>query len=501
MSGMKSLAKDTAIYGLSSILGRFLNWCFVFLYINALKTTAEYGIVTNLYAYMALLLIILTYGLETGFFRFANDKQYKDPLKVYTTGLISLASTSSLFFLLILIFLKPVSTWLGYPEHPDYVWMVALIIAIDAFTALPFAYLRYQKRPVRFAVVKLFSIFLNIALNLFFFLLCPWLYKINPHWISWFFDPDFMVGYILVSNLISSGAVLLVLLPEIFKVKYRFDAQIWKRMIRYSFPLLILGIAGIMNQTFDKMFYPLLAESRPNAMSELGIYGAAYKIAIVMVMFTQAFRFAYEPFIFAKNKEASGDDGNKKSYSEAMKYFIIFGLFIFLGVMFYLDLVRFLMPEEYFIGIAVVPIVMLAEFFFGIFFNLSLWYKLTDQTQWGAWFSLFGFAVTAIINILFVPRFGYMACAWAAFFCYFLMMLVSYFIGQKKYPIEYDLSSAGRYTLLTAILYIIAIGVDIENLCLKLLFRTALLSVFVVYMIKRDLPLKEIPIINKWIKK
>lgn len=499
MSGMKSLAKDTAIYGLSSILGRFLNWCFVFLYINALKTTAEYGIVTNLYAYMALLLIILTYGLETGFFRFANDKEYKDPLKVYTTGLISLASTSSLFFILMLIFLKPVSAWLGYPAHTDYVWMVALIIAIDAFTALPFAYLRYQKRPIRFAALKLFSIFLNIALNLFFFLLCPWIYKTNPTLISWFFDPDFMVGYILVSNLISSGAVLLMLIPEIFKIRYRFDAVIWKRMLRYSFPLLILGIAGIMNQTFDKMFYPLLAESRPNAMSELGIYGAAYKIAIVMVMFTQAFRFAYEPFIFAKNKE-SGDE-NKKSYSDAMKYFVIFGLFIFLGVMFYLDLVRFLMPKEYFTGIEVVPIVMLAELFFGIFFNLSLWYKLTDQTQWGAWFSLFGFVVTAAINIMFVPRFGYMACAWAAFFCYFSMMMVSYFIGQKKYPIKYDLPSMGRYAVLTLVLYAVAIWVDIDNLVLKLLFRIALLSVFVVYMVKRDLPIKEIPLINKLIKK
>ncbi|WP_455498084.1 lipopolysaccharide biosynthesis protein [Coprobacter sp.] len=499
MSGMKSLAKDTAIYGLSSILGRFLNWCFVFLYINVLKTTAEYGIVTNLYAYMALLLIILTYGLETGFFRFANDKGYKAPLKVYTTGLISLASTSSLFFILVLIFLEPISVWLGYPDHSDYVWMMSLIIAIDAFTALPFAYLRYQKRPVRFAAVKLFSIFLNIALNLFFILLCPWIYKVNPGWISWFFDPDFMVGYILVSNLISSGVILLILIPEIFRVRYQFDIVIWKRMLRYSFPLLILGIAGIMNQTFDKIFYPVLAESRPDAMSELGVYGAVYKIAIVMVMFTQAFRFAYEPFIFAKNKETV--DGDKKAYSDAMKYFIIFGLFIFLGVMFYIDLVRFFMRADYYAGIKVVPVIMLAELFFGIFFNLSLWYKLTDQTQWGAWFSLFGFVITVVINILFVPRYGYMACAWAAFFCYFLMMLASYLIGQKKYPIKYDLGTIARYTILSAILYVIAVVVNIDNLFLRLLFRTALLSVFIVYMIKRDLPLKELPLVNKIIKK
>ena len=500
MSGMKSLAKDTAIYGLSSIVGRFLNWCFVFLYINVLKTTAEYGIVTNLYAYMALLLIILTYGLETGFFRFANDETYKDPTKVYTTGLISLACTSSLFFILILIFLQPISRWLGYPEHTDYIWMMALIIAIDAFTALPFAYLRYQKRPIRFATVKLLSIFINIFFNLFFILLCPWLYQHHPAAVSWFFEPTFMVGYILVSNIISSSIILVILLPEIFGVRYRFDTKIWKQMLGYSFPLLILGVAGIMNQTFDKMLYPILAANRPDPMSELGIYGAVYKISIVMLMFTQAFRFAYEPFIFAKNKEKNTDD-NKQAYADAMKYFIIFGLLIFLGVMFYIDLVQFFMPAQYYVGIDVVPIVMMGQLFFGIFFNLSLWYKLTDKTQWGAWFSLFGFIITIIINVVFVPQYGYMACAWAAFVCYLCMMLASYFIGQHNYPINYDLKSIALYTALAGILYLINNTITIDNLILRLLFRTILLAIFIICFILRDLPLKEIPIINRWIKR
>ena len=498
MSGMKSLAKDTAIYGLSSILGRFLNWCFVFLYINVLKTTAEYGIVTNLYAYMALLLILLTYGMETGFFRFANDREEKDPLKVYTTGLISLATSSTLFFVAVWVFRAPLAGILGYPEHTDYVWMMALIIAMDAFSALPFAYLRYQKRPVRFAVIKLLSIFLNIVFNLFFILLCPWLYKIHPEWISWFFNPDFLVGYILVSNVISSGAILLVLVPEIFGIHYRFDARVLKRMLRYSFPLLILGIAGIMNQTFDKMFYPVLASGRPDAMSELGIYGAVYKIAIVMVMFTQAFRFAYEPFIFSKNREKG--EGNKQAYSDAMKYFIIFGLLIFLGVMFYLDIVKYFMPPAYYVGLAVVPIVMLADLFFGIFFNLSLWYKLTDRTQWGAWFSVFGFVITAVMNIAFVPRFGYMACAWAAFVCYLCMMVASYFIGQRIYPIRYDLRSAFVYTLLALVLYAAGMLIPIDNIVLRILFRTILLAVFIVYIIRKDMPLREIPVIKNFLK-
>ena len=334
---------------------------------------------------------------------------------------------------------------------------------------------------------------------MFFILLCPWLYGIHPEWISWFFDPDFLVGYILVSNVISSGVVLLVLFPEIFGIRYRFDRHLLSRMLKYSFPLLILGIAGIMNQTFDKMFYPQLASNRPDAMSELGIYGAVYKIAIVMVMFTQAFRFAYEPFIFARNKDAG--DGNKKSYSDAMKYFIIFGLFIFLAVMFYIDLVRFFMPATYCTGLKVVPIVMLAELFFGVFFNLSLWYKLTDRTQWGAWFSLFGFAITAIINIVGVPRFGYMACAWGAFVCYASMMLASFFIGQRVYPIRYDLKSAFRYTLLTVVLYAVAMVVPIESLFLRLAFRTLLLGMFLVYLFRHDLPMNEVPGLRRFVSK
>lgn len=486
--GIKRLAKETAVYGLSSILGRFLNWCFVFLYINVLKSTSEYGIVTNLYAFMALLLIILTYGLETGFFRFANDKNCKDPIKVYTTGLISLASTSTLFFVLVAIFLKPVSAALGYPDGEACVMMLSIIIAMDAFTSLPFAYLRYKQKAIRFAALKLLSIGINIALNLFFFLVCPAIYKNNPGAISWFFDPDKLVEYIFISNLISSSVTLVLLLPELTGMKYRFDLSLWKRMLRYSFPLLILGVAGIMNQTFDKMFYPTLASGRPDYMGELGVYGAAYKVAIVMVMFTQAFRFAYEPFIFAKNREESLEK-SKATYASAMKYFIIFSLFIFLAVMFYIDAVRLVMPDNYFTGVKIVPIVMAGEIFFGIFFNLSLWYKLTDRTQWGAWFSIGGFMITAAINIAFVPKYGYMACAWGAFFCYLAMMLASYFIGQHFFPIKYDLKGIGIYAALTVAAYAAATYTPIENAAASYAFRTLLLGMFVLYAFKRDVPL------------
>lgn len=484
--GIKRLAKETAVYGLSSILGRFLNWCFVFLYINVLKSTSEYGIVTNLYAFMALLLIILTYGLETGFFRFANDKNCKDPMTVYTTGLISLATTSTLFFVLVAIFLKPLSSALGYPDGEACVMMLSIIIAIDAFTSLPFAFLRYKQKALRFAALKLLSIAINIALNLFFFLVCPAIYKNNPDAVSWFFNPDRLVEYIFISNLISSAVTLVMLLPELTGIKYRFDLSLWKRMLRYSFPLLILGVAGIMNQTFDKMFYPTLASGRPDFMGELGVYGAAYKVAIVMVMFTQAFRFAYEPFIFAKNREESLDK-SKETYASAMKYFIIFSLFIFLAVMFYIDIVKLVMPAEYFKGVKIVPVVMAGEIFFGVFYNLSLWYKLTDRTQWGAWFSLGGFVITAAINIAFVPQYGYMACAWGAFFCYLAMMLSSYFIGQHYFPIKYDLKGIAAYSAIAVAAYAAAVYVPIENEAASYAFRTLLLVLFVLYAFKRDM--------------
>ncbi len=387
---------------------------------------------------------------------------------------------------------------MGYPEHTDYVWMMALIIAMDAFSSLPFAYLRYLKKPIRFAAIRLLSIGVNIACNLFFILLCPYLYETYPSLVEWFFDPHFLVGYILVSNILSSGIVLIALLPEIVGIRYTFDGKLLKKMLRYSLPLLVLGIAGVMNQSFDKMLYPLLAQGRPDYMSELGIYGAGYKIAIVMVMFIQAFRYAYEPFIFAKNK---GEGNNHKAYADAMKYFVIFGLVIFLGVCFYLDFAKLFMPPIYQEGFAVVPIVLLGELCFGIFFNLSLWYKLTDKTAWGAWFSLFGFVITIAINVLFVPIYGYMACAWATLICYFAMMLVSYIVGQRIYPIAYETKSLLGYTTLALLLYSASLWITFDNALLNYAFRTVLLLGYIAYIIKKDLPLAEIPIINKWIKK
>ena len=306
--------------------------------------------------------------------------------------------------------------------------MMVVAVGADAFTSIPFAYLRYRHRPMRFASLKLVNIGLNIGLNLFFILLCPWLWRVAPESIGWFYDPGFGIGYIFLANMISSLAVLALLLPELTAERYSFNGELLRRMLSYSFPLLIIGIAGIMNQTIDKILFPMIYPDRATAMTELGIYGANYKIAIVMVMFIQAFRFAYEPFIFAQSRE-KGEDRNI-AYRQAMTWFVIAAMFIFIGVVFFLPVLKYFISPAYFSGLKVVPVIMMAEFFFGIFFNLSLWYKLTDRTAWGTWFTLLGLAVTVGLNFLLVPRMGFMGCAVAALCCYGVMMLASYFTGM-----------------------------------------------------------------------
>ena len=357
MAGIKSLAKDTAIYGMSSIIGKFLNWCLTPLY-TYLLVPAEYGIVVYLYAWIGTMLVLLTYGLETGFFRYANDSSKGDPQTVYSTCMTSLGITTCLFLILVFSFLSPISGALQYGQHQDYIGMIAIIIALDVFSALPFAYLRYRLRPLRFAFLKLLNIALTIIFNLFFLVVCPVIYKNHPDLISWFYRPDYGAGYILVSNVIASFVLLLLLTPEIFRIRWHFDWRLLKEILHYSFPLLILGLAGIMNQNLDKILYPYLLSDPQVAADQLGIYGANVKIAVVMIMFTQAFRYAYEPFIFAKTK---GED-KRTTYAMAMKYFVIVDLLIFLGVMFYLDIIRYFIDPRYFVGLRVVPIIIFQSF-------------------------------------------------------------------------------------------------------------------------------------------
>ena len=449
---MKILAKETAIYGVSSIVGKFLNWLLVPLYTYVLQQQSDYGIVTNLYAWTALLLVILTYGMETGFFRFAN-KAEENPKTVYTTSLIALFTTSLLFAVACVVWRMPIANALGYPTHSEFIALLGIVVAMDAFASIPFAYLRYKKRPLQFAALKLLFVFLNIILNLFFLVLCP---KIQD-WaiISSWYNPDYGVGYVFVANILATGIQTLCLLPAIvegFKNEHGlptsdsrrlFSGDLLKRMLRYSLPLLVLGVCGIMNQTLDRILFPFFYDGA-DAQAQLGIYGACFKVAMVMMMFTQAFRYAYEPFVFAKHK----DRESVEAYADAMKYYIIFSYMILLGMIFYLDLLKFIIAPSYWEGLKIVPVVLWTYIFQGVYFNLSFWYKLTDKTQWGAYFSIIGVVITFALQAIFVPRIGYMASAASSTVCYLVIMLLSYFVGRKHLEIPYDLRRIGIYTLL-----------------------------------------------------
>ncbi|MGP1591330.1 MAG: lipopolysaccharide biosynthesis protein [Prevotella sp.] len=497
MANLKSLAKDTAIYGMSSILGRFLNYLLVPLYTsNISAASGGYGIITNLYAYTALLLVILTYGMETTFFRYAN-KTNEDPQKVYSSTLIMVGFTSLLFIVLVSIFLQPLSGVMGYSDHSSYVWVMAATVSIDAFQCIPFAYLRYKKRPIKFAALKLLFIAFNIALNLLYFVVLPALYNSYPDIIQHVYSPETGVGYAFYINLVCTASITFFFYKELTGFKYTFDKKLAKRMLSYSWPILILGIAGILNQTADFILFPYLYKGG-EAHQQLGIYGAASKIAMIMAMITQAFRYAYEPFVFGKGN----DKDNRETYAIAMKYFIIFTLLAFIVVMGYINILRHIIGRDYWEGLKVVPIVMAGTIMMGVYFNLSFWYKLIDKTIWGAYFSGIGCFVLVLINIIFVPQYGYMACAWAGFIGYATAMTLSYFVGQKKYPINYPLKSIGIYVLMT-VFFFIAITYSNQYLpkIYALAVNTLIIFAFVAHIIYHDLPLSRMPMIGKYFKK
>ena len=484
MASIKSLFKDTAIYGLSSIVGRFLNYLLVPLY--TAKISAEsggYGIVTNLYAYVALILVILTFGMETTFFRFAN-KEGADSKKVFSMSLFVVAFLSIVFLAGVFGLIGPISNALGYVDHKEYILMMATVVALDSIQAVPFAYLRFKKRAIKFASLKLLFIFLNIGLNLLYFVVFPSIYKSNPDAISWIYSPDTGVGYVFSLNLVCTSLITFFFIPEFKDIRFVFDKQMLKQMLSYSWPILVLGIAGILNQTADKIIFPLVYPDHQHANAELGIYGACVKIAMIMAMITQAFRYAYEPFVFAEDKNKD----SKQTYAQAMKYFIIFTLLAFLCVMGYMDILKHIIGADYRTGLKVVPIVMAAEIMMGIAFNLSFWYKLIDKTIWGAVISISGCIVLFAVNIIFIPKFSYMACAWGGFAGYATAMIVSYFLGQKYNPINYPLKDIAIYTLAALALYLaMAYMPESVGSIGRIAINTVLILLFVALIWKKDM--------------
>ncbi len=471
MPSFKSLAKDTAIYGLSSIVGRFLNYLLVPLYTHYMpKDSGDYGISTNIYAYTALILVLLTFGMETTLFRYANDEHYK-PDTVFSTAMATVGSLTAVFLVLLFGFITPVSNALGYAAHPDYLLMMGVVVALDALQALPFSYLRYQKRAIRFASLKMLFILLNIGLNVFYFVVLG----------------QTSVFYVFFINLLCTGFITLFFIPDLFHIKWHFDGTLLKKMFSYSWPILILGIAGILNQVADKIIFPLVYPDQTEANIQLGIYGSCVKIAMIMAMITQAFRYAYEPIVFAKSK----DSDKTEYYALAMKYFLIFTLLAYLCVMGWMPLLQYIIGADYREGLGVVPVVMAAEIMMGIYFNLSFWYKLIDKTIYGAWFSLAGCLVLFAVNILLIPKYGYWACAWGGVAGYGTSMILSYIIGQQKNPIPYPMKTMLFYVVLTAIGYGAMCLIErMESMWLSLVLNTLIIVLFLAVIVKKEHVLK-----------
>ena len=423
MNPLKKLLGQTAIYGLSSVIGRLLNYLLVPLYTRYFLP-AEYGVVTELYAYVAFLVIVLTYGLETAFFRFS--KKDNDVKVVYSTVLISLIVSSIIFVILMFASSSSIANWMGYAGHTEYIEWFAIIIALDAISSVSFAKLRAQNKAIRFALIRLGNIFVNISLNIYFIV-----YQ------------EFGIEYIFIANLISSGITIFLLLPEMLTSVWSFDKILWKKMMIYALPLLIAGLAGMTNETIDRILLKHLLPNPDIAASELGLYGAFYKLSIIMTLFIQTFRFAAEPFFFAQQKEGN----SRKIYADVMKYFTIIMAIIFLGVTIFYDVIKGFLGSEYHDerGFLVVSILLLANLFLGIYYNLSIWYKLTEKTKYGAYLSIFGAIITLWLNFTLIPIVGFVGSAWATLASYFSMTIASYYLGKKHFPIPYNIKRTGGY--------------------------------------------------------
>lgn len=472
-NSLKRLVSDTMIYGVSSIVGRFLNYLLVPLYTYKIAaSTGGYGVVTELYAYTALMLVILTFGMETTFFYFANDNKSRAS-QVFSTSALAVGGVSALFVMLLALFLKPVTQAMGYAAHPEFVMMMGCVVALDAFQAIFFAWLRFEGRAWKFAALKLLFIVCNILLNLFVFLLAPQLAQSHPGLMGWY-RPDWQVGYVFAVNLVCTAGVTLGFIPEMRHLRHGIDWTLIWPMLRYTWPLLLLGIAGILNQVADKICYRHLVPG-PDGEVQLGIYGACVKIAMIMAMITQAFRYAYEPFVFGGGRSREA----KESQAAVMKYFVIFALLAFLVVMAYLDIFKYIIDSGYWEGLRVVPIVMMAEILMSIYFNLSFWYKLSGQTWWGAVFSAIGCVVLLAVNIVGVPRWGYMACAWGGVAGYGVCVLLSYLVGRRRNPVPYNVPCIAVYFLLALGLYGVSVWLRPSVLAWRLVLNTLLVAVYV----------------------
>lgn len=498
MSGIKKLAGQTIWYGVSSIAARFINYLLT-PYLTFKFSEAQYGEMSIVYAFIPFMNVVFTYGMETAFFRFANKA---DKSAVYNTSSISLIATTILFTVLLVLFQHPLSVLLQVTAHPEYISLSAAIIALDALCVIPFAKLRQDGRPVKFALAKVGGILINILSIYFFLSVCPKLatHK-SSHWVNLFYNPAWAVGYVLVANVIQNAITLLLLSREFAGFRLKLDTALWKEMMKYGLPLIVAGFAGMINETFDRIMLGWWApvSSVDAAKAEVGIYSACYKLSILITLAVQAFRMGAEPFFFKQAEQANA----QKTYARVMKFFVITLCFMFLAVVLYLDIWKqFIRNPKMWVGLKVVPILLLANMFLGIYYNLSVWYKLGNKTIAGAWITVLGAVVTLGINWLFIPHFSYMACAWATFACYGSMMVMSYIWGQKEYRIPYATKKLVAYLVIVVLLFFIHKGIIYfyDPLWFKLGTGTALLAAFSWFILQVEKKeFQKFPVIGKYL--
>lgn len=473
---IKKLAGQTVIYGLGTILPRFLNYLLTPLLTYIFQKPVDYGVNSEIYAYIAFLNVIFTYGMETAFFNFSSKRENKED--VYHTALSSILLSTAIFSILLFLFSEPIAGWLEYPDKLNYIYWTILILATDAVMAIPFARLRLSNKALNFALIKAVNVVVNISLHIFFFVFCKNAYESNSSSaLAGFYKPEVGIGYAFLSNLLANLFSLLMLAPQLKDFRFQINKSLWMEMFSYAWPLLILGLAGMVNETFDRIIIKKLLPDDIGQHAQ-GVYGACYKISILMTVFIQAFRYAAEPFFFNSAK----DKDSKKTYAFVMKVFVIFCSFLFLATMMNLPVLKYFVSAPYWEGLSVVPVLLMANLFLGVYYNLSIWYKLTGQTKFGAVITIIGAAITLVINFAFVPQFSYNASAWATLAAYFTMAVISYILGQKHYPIKYNIRAMSVFFLLALALYFISLSWQSLEIKYLKLFLNNLLVVLFVYL-------------------
>lgn len=485
MNPIRSLIGQTAIYGLPTIVGRLLNYLLVPLYTKYLAPE-QYGVVSELYAWVAFLLVFLTFGMETAYFRYFNEREDKDD--VFRNSFLTVLGLNGIFLIILLFFYQSISDSMLYSDHPEYIILLSLVVCIDAVSALPMAKLRSERKALKFSSIHFTAIAVNIALNLYLFF-----FVLDKN------HPEDGILFILISNLISSLVKPVGTWRDFLGIRLAYNFELAKEMLRYSFPLVIAGLAGIVNETLDRallkhVLYNRGGYSLVKAEAELGIYSACYKLAMIVTIFLQAYRYAAEPFFFAQSK----NENRNKLYVRIMNYFVAAVCIVFLGVALNIDIFKYFIRNDVFwAGLGVVPVLLIANVFLGIYYNQSIWYKLSGQTRFGAYIAIGGGALTILINLIFIPLYSYWASAWATLIVYGAQMVASYLLGQKYYPIKYNLRKFGLYFTLALVLYLIAFLVDMDPgkmTVAKFIFHNGMIVfyLFVVWFLERPSPRTEL---------